>query len=150
MQKKTVRWIATVTLAGAGVLTSAAAASAAATPYDPSRVQASPATCAALNNDVANALDDLTMKLSPNNTDAAGAMSSAANLAKLIGVSQTLGCPAIAGVANPAVYNQLPNVNNQQPNIYNQQPNANAANPAAQYQAPAANTLTPELGAPAS
>ena len=145
VQKKTVRLIAIAAIAGGGVLTSAAAASAA-TPRAP-RVQASPATCAALAGDVNSALTDLTNKLAPNSTDAPGAMIAAANLAKLIGVSQDLGCGAAISNQQPAANNQQPAANNQQPAAAAQQPAANNQQPAAAAQQPAANNENPAAAA---
>lgn len=151
MQKKTIRLIAIATIAGGGVLTSAAAASAA-TPHLP-RVQASPATCAALAGDVNNALADLTIKLAPNSTDASGAMVSAANLAKLIAASQNLGCASAAAqqpataAQQPATSAQQPATSAQQPTADNQQPATAAQQPAADNQQPAAENQDPAASA---
>jgi hypothetical protein len=103
VHRKTVRWIAALALAGGGVLASATAASAAtATAHRSPREGVSPATCAALATDVSSTLADLTKKLSPVGADASGAMTIAADLARLLGAAQALGCPATAVPAAPA------------------------------------------------
>ncbi len=103
MHRKTVRWIAALTLAGGGVLASASVASATtAGPHRAPREGVSPATCTALANDVTTTLADLTRKLSSAGADASGAMTVAADLARLLGAAQALGCPATAAPAAPA------------------------------------------------
>jgi hypothetical protein len=103
VHRKTVRWIAALTLAGTGVLASATAASAAvATPHRAPREGVSPATCTALATDVSATLADLTKKLASANADPSGAMTVAADLARLLGAAQALGCPATAAPAAPA------------------------------------------------
>ena len=104
MHRKTVRWIAAFTLAAGGILASATAASAAtvSTPHRAPREGVSPATCTALATDVSSTLADLTKKLASADADASGAMTVAADLARLLGAAQALGCPATAAPAAPS------------------------------------------------